>query len=147
MNRRLMLSIPAAMMLCACALTRTGYLHPVKGPLSTQQPPPVYAATASGILSGEITVKLPDGEICKGSWAFVPGSSPGSALAPAWDVVYGSGFYVSNVLGSKLYAHSGLSGDRGTHLELEIYKASNTERDPLLGVAEDQDGNIFKVSF
>jgi hypothetical protein len=107
----------------------------------------VYTATASGILSGQITVKLPDGEVCKGAWTFVPGSSAASSLAPAWDVVYGSGFYVSNVLGSKLYARSALTGGRGTHLDLEIYKASNTERDPLVGVAEDQEGNVFKVSF
>jgi hypothetical protein len=147
MKRLLILSLAAAMLLCACVLTRTGYLHPVTGPLSTQQPPPVYTATASGILSGKISVKLPDGETCTGTWAFVPGSSPGSSLAPAWDAVYGSGFYVSNVLGSKLYARSALSGNRGTHLDLEIYKASNTERDPLIGVAEDREGNVFKVSF
>jgi len=146
MNRLLLLPVIAALLLCGCFTTRNGYLHPVRGPLSTQQPPPVYTVRASGILSGEITVKLPDGEVCRGPWAFVPGASPASSLAPAWDAVYGSGFYVSNVLGSKLYAHSALTGDRGTHLDLEIYKASNTQSDPLLGVAQDQQGNIFKVS-
>lgn len=144
---KLLLLVVSLLALSGCFTTRTGHLYPVKGPLVTQQPQPVYTLTASGILSGDVTVRLPDGESCSGKWTFVSQGIADSSLASAWDVVYGSGFYVSHVLGSKLYARSTVSDGKGTQLNVEFYKASNTEHDPLLGVAQDQQGDIFKVTF
>jgi hypothetical protein len=100
----------------------TGRLYPVQGPLSTQTPPPVLVAKITGAFnSGNISVVLADGEVCKGRWATVtrPRVSSGAPLATAapaenmssiWDTVYGSGFYVAHVLGARLYAQAQLQG-------------------------------------
>jgi hypothetical protein len=57
----------------------------------------------------------------------------GAILASAEDVAYGSGFYVSHVLGGKRYARPRVSDGKGTQLNVEFHKASNTEHDPFSG--------------
>jgi len=110
----------------------------------------------SGILSGTISVTLENGEVCKGSWAFVSKSAPeksdsgsgGSAsgsMAADWDAVYGAGYYVAHVVGNRLYARSTLTGNRGTIIRAEFTNEHN-EAGQTKGVAEDNYGNVFKVS-
>ena len=98
--------------------SRTARLYPVQGPLSAQTPLPVLVAKVTGAFSpGTISVVLSDGEICKGRWTQVPPvqvpQGANTANAPAtngmssvWDTVYGSGFYVSHVLGARFYARA-----------------------------------------
>jgi hypothetical protein len=136
-----------------CILSVPGGFSPVQGPLSKQSPIPTYAATLSGLFSGSISVVLDNGEVCKGQWAFVsttPQSMSATAVTPIdmaadWDDVYGAGYFAAHVLGNKLYARATLTGNTGTVLHAEFSNENNT-RGNTKGVAEDNKGNIFKVS-
>jgi hypothetical protein len=138
------------------SLTAPGAFSPVEGPLSQQNPVPTYAAKMSGLLSGTISVVLDNGEVCKGSWAFVSRSPPAGTgttapiapplnMAADWDLVYGGGFYVAHVVGNKLYARATLTGNMGTVLNVELSNETNTPGNTK-GVAQDNHGNVFKVS-
>ena len=135
---------------------RTVRFYPVQGPLATQTPSPVAVGKVTGALnSGSFSVTLSDGEVCKGHWSVVPRPSKSSAapdnseMAAVWDTVYGSGFYTAHVLGAKLYARSQLAGDRGTKLEVEMYRpeGNSGEMTPIKGVGKDDKGNIYKLTF
>jgi len=146
--------IVTATTLAGCiSLSVPGRFSPVQGPLSKQSPVPPYTATMSGILSGTISVVLDNGEVCKGSWVLVSKTAPDKSssnsalinMAADWDSVYGSGYHVAHVLGTKLYARATLTGTMGTVLHAELSNKKNTTGNTR-GVAEDNKGNIFKVS-
>ncbi|MFI5098652.1 MAG: hypothetical protein ACHQT6_11830 [Candidatus Acidiferrales bacterium] len=160
-----MKSFLVPLLLCVSTLPgcgATARLYPVQGPLSLQTPVPIYVAKFTGAFySGNLSVVLADGEVCKGRWATLPrpntssdatAASAASAnnLAAEWDTVYGTGFYVAHVLGARLYARAMLTGSRGTLLNVEMYKSNNVENttvDAIKGVAKDDKGNIYKVAF
>lgn len=133
--------------------------YPVQGPLMMQTPVPVSRAKITGgagsifgvAMSGNITVTLQNGEVCKGRWELVT-TPPESPLQLEWDSIYGKGFYVSHVLGSDDYAQATLRGSGGTVLNAEMYSAETLEpsgkreQSPLQGVAKDNHGNIFKIA-
>lgn len=141
--------------------THNARLYPVQGPLSAQTPLPVLVAKITGAVTpGNISVVLSDGEVCKGRWAVVhPVKVPkgaNTATAPAtngmqsvWDTVYGSGFYVSHVLGTRYYAQAVASGDRGTVLNVEMYRPGGEPEgkrvSAIKGVAKDNKDNIYKL--
>ena len=143
--------------------SRTARLYPVQGPLSTQTPLPVLVAKVTGAFSpGSISVVLSDGEICKGRWTRVPpvqvpkGANTANApvtngMSSVWDTVYGSGFYVSHVLGARFYAQAVASGNQGTVLNAEMYRpVGEHENNPvsaIKGVARDNKDNIYKLVF
>src|SRR5262249_47541075 len=54
-----------------CSMATTAKLYPVKGPYSEQRPIPILKAQVQGVqgYSGDVTLTLPDGEICTGSWS------------------------------------------------------------------------------
>jgi len=149
-----LLGIPV---LCGCI--GTAHLYPIRGPLSAQTPPPILLGKVSGIArSGNISVTLADGELCKGRWALVPRSpaSPAAnvaanSLSSEWDTVYGPGFYVAHVLGMRFLARAVLPGNRGTTLTVEMYKPDNAPTDAspsfIKGVAKDTKDNIYKLVF
>jgi hypothetical protein len=136
-------------------------LYPVQGPLSAQTPLPVLVAKITGAFTpGDISVVLSDGEKCKGRWAMVPraqvpkGANTASApttngMSSVWDTVYGSGFYVAHVLGTRLYAQAVVTGNQGTVLNVEMYKPEGEhEGNPVSavkGVAKDNKDNIYKL--
>jgi hypothetical protein len=111
--------------------------------------------------SGNMSVVLGDGEVSKGRWSTVPraqvpkGATTANTLSAdgmpsVWDTVYGSGFYVSPILGTRLYARSVLTGDRGTVLNVEMYRPVTKEsniRDSIKGVAKDNKDNLYKLTF
>jgi hypothetical protein len=70
-------------------------------------------------------------------------------MSSEWDTVYGLGFYVSHVLGSKLYVQAALSGNKGTVLNVEMYRPEVVEgrniASSVKGVAKDNRGNIYKL--
>ena len=154
-----------AVLLCAALLagcSATARLYPVQGPLSQQNPAPVFVARMSdGLHSGNFNVVLDNGEACKGRWTQVPRpSKPSNAVTPEspspesmaseWDMVYGQGFYVAQVLGSRLYARAEITGNRGTVLHAEVYKPDKIEQQGIAsvrGVAKDDKGNIYKIAF
>ncbi len=108
-----------------------------------------------------MSVVLGDGEVCKGRWSTVPraqvpkgaataSTSSTDGMPSVWDTVYGSGFYVSHVLGTRLYVRSALTGDRGTVLNVEMYRPDNNEsniRGAIKGVARDNKDNLYKLAF
>jgi hypothetical protein len=117
--------------------------------------------------SGDFSAKLANGEVCKGHWTTVSrGRAPNNPAAtnpkPAepmkeeWDTVYGTGFFVANVLGSRLYGRGVAKGDKGTILTMEMFKdetrsdlvASNdVNTRAIKGVAKDDKGNVYKLVF
>jgi hypothetical protein len=150
MNHRYLSCIAMLVILCGCiSLSVKGGFSPIQGPLAEQSPLPTYSATMSGVLSGTISVALSNGEVCKGPWAFVSGKPTAGTtetvdLAAQWDTVYGSGYYVSHVLGNKLYARATLAG-KSTIMHVELTNENN-EPGHTRGVAQDNQGNVFKVS-
>jgi hypothetical protein len=160
MKSRLALLLLCLPVLSGC--TATARLYPVQGPLAAQTPSPVYVAKMTdGLHAGNFSAVLSDGEVCKGRWEIVArpktSGAPVSAndtakpnLASEWDIVYGPGYYVAHVLGSRLYGRAVVSGDRGTVLNVEIYKP-DTSKDATVssikGVAKDNNSNIYKVTF
>ena len=151
----------AAFTMLGCS--HTARLYPVQGPLSAQTPSPVLVGKITGAFnSGDLSVKLSDGELCKGRWSVVhpPQVAKGenAAVAPAsngmpaaWDAVYGQGFYVSHVLGTRLHAQAQLAGDKGTVLNVEMYRSTEEHAAnipaSIKGVALDNKENIYKVAF
>jgi hypothetical protein len=140
----------------------TARLYPVQGALSAQTPLPVLVGKITGVpfTPKDISVVLSDGEVCKGHWVIVhpvqvrKGSTTATAMTTngmqsAWDTVYGSGFYVSHVLGTRLYAQAVATGDRGTVLNVEMYKpeaeGEDTPSDAIKGIAKDNKDNIYKL--
>jgi hypothetical protein len=144
--------------------------------MAATAPPPILAAKMTGVFSdsGNMSVILPGGEICKGGWNLVssaPGqnspavnTTPAANLAPAWDTVYGPAFYTAHVLGSRLRASGTLTGNKGTTLNVELYRPETSELyrpetpelyrrytpdglSEIKGVATDNNGNIYKIVF
>ena len=151
--RRLTLSLLTFALLEGCSFSIMGHLYPVQGPLAQQTPLPVYVAKLTGARSaGHVAVTLPDGESCAGPWVMVPPGTAIGNLSAAWDLVYGKGFYVAQVLGTTWYAHADLTGPAGPCLAFEMRnlkpgsQAANVDTS-LLGVAQDPYGNVFKVTF
>jgi len=71
-------------------------------------------------------------------------------MSSIWDTVYGSGFYVSHVLGTRLYVQAVIPGNRGTVLNLEMYRPEERESNiigAIKGVAKDNKNNIYKLVF
>lgn len=148
-------------MIAMSGCTHTARLYPIQGPLSTQTPLPVLFAKITGAFTpGDMSVVLSDGEVCKGHWVIVhrvsspkgaaPANLPTTAGMPAvWDTVYGPGFYVSRVLGARLYAQAVATGNRGTVFNVEMYKSEgghdDTTTSTIKGVARDNKDNIYKL--
>jgi hypothetical protein len=143
--------------------SHTAHLYPVQGRLSEQNPPPVVVAKITGALSpGDFSAVLNNGEVCKGHFQEVaraktttvsnPATGPASSeMSSAWDAIYGPGFYVAHVLGARLYARAKAQGNRGTTLQVEIYRPEDVKGENLAaaikGVARDSDGNVYKIVF
>lgn len=139
----------------------TSYLFPIQGPTSTQRPIPVIPVSVEndvalaggnvGFMAGDISFSLPDGETFRGRWsreAYI-NSDPATLaqqretdIKSAWDIVYGDGYYVSNVLGSLIHSRAILKGSKGTNIQIEFNSAQPW---PTRGVAKDDKGNIYKL--
>jgi hypothetical protein len=132
---------------------RTGRLYPVQGPLAAQTAPPIYAAKMTGAFkSGNITITLANGELCKGAWGLVSRKPTDAGAASSvnwpkvWDAVYGRGYYTANVLGARLHVRSTLTGSKGTKLDVEMYRRDVPgQLTEIHGVAQDSGGNIYKI--
>ena len=161
MKSRLFVVLLAVSILSGCYANARFY--PVKGPLAAQAPLPVFTAKMTGLgNSGDISLALADGETGIGHWtrvapvqspngAVTSNASANSSMAALWDIIYGPGFYVSHVLGTRLYAEAVVTGDRGTVLNVEFYRDEREHHDDssrgLKGVAKDNKDNIYKVVF
>jgi hypothetical protein len=147
--RQLVLSVFTATLLTGCLVMVPGHLYPVQGSLAAQTPVPIYKVTLNGVLqSGSLTATLNNGEVCKGSWAAVHQDDPTAGnMSVEWDSVYGAGFFVANVLGNPVFARAVLIGTQGTTLNVEFYDPTPGQVIGVKGVAKDNKGNIFKLTF
>lgn len=151
-----LLATLSACLLSGCYIN--GNLYPLQGPLAAQTPTPVLHARMSGPFnSGALTVVLSGGEVCKGTWKMIgsnstPPTQESAGVAvnfpSAWDMIYGQGFYTANVLGNRLFAQSTLTGNKGTTLNVELYRSdAGQAAGDIKGVAIDSNGNLYKVVF
>ncbi len=157
MKPRLFIVLICTAILSAC--TFSGHVYPVKGPAASQSPVPVYDAKISGAFnSGTLTLKLADGEAGSGHWTTATtapapsgaaGDNPSAQMPAAWDTVFGDGYYNSHVLGQRLFVESTITTNRSTVVQVQLYRIRNGNENlgPIYGVARDNKGNIYKVSF
>jgi len=156
MKKYLMFVLFAVAFCWGCAAAR---MYPVKGPLSSHQPPPVYNAKLSATFySGTFSTALNDGEHFKVpmNMAVNAGPTPPS-LAAEWDSVYGAGYYKFKVLDAQLHLRGLATGSKGTVLQVELYenevrpvpavKGDHSSLIEMHGVAKDSNGNVYKVVF
>lgn len=125
----------AAVLLSGCA---TGHLYPVQGPLSAQKPPPTYAIKMER--ADLISARLGNGEVCHGTWLDIVKEDPSARDMQAdWDLVYGNGYFLANVLGHPGIARSVITCEKGTKVTFEF--------DSVKGVGKDNNGNVFRIMF
>ena len=71
-------------------------------------------------------------------------------MTTQWDAVYGQGDYVAKVLGQGQDAQGVLTGSNGLTVKMEVHasgSANPAHGTDVRGVAEDNKGNIYKVTF
>jgi hypothetical protein len=139
----------------------TFHLYPVHAPIIGQNPPPVIEAhiTQPASQLGVISLVLPDGEACQGTWLqdIATAPSQGAQLASwsgvmdlsiVWDEVYGAGYYLAKVVGARNFGHAVLKGVKGTIIRIDFlyFQSGNTVIEVARGVAKDDKGNIYKLS-
>jgi hypothetical protein len=137
-------------MLGGCAVMVPGHLYPVQGPLSKVSTPPIYTATLNGgvLPSGSITVHLAAGITCPGDWKAISRDDPTARqMSVEWDEVYGSGYFVANVLGKRTFARAVLTCTDAEKLNLEFLVVEPGKASSTIGVVSDGMGNVFKLSF
>ncbi len=136
--------------LSGCAVMVPGHLYPVQGPLSQKSPPPIYTARLNGsfLPSGSITVHMAGGNTCPGDWKAVSQADPtANQMAAEWDQVYGSGYFVAEVLGKRTFARGVLACSDGGKLNLEFLVVKPGDPSSAKGVVTDGMGNVFKLTF
>jgi hypothetical protein len=146
--------------LASLSVARAQRLYPVLGPATAQTPPPSFTAKLDLIHKPrKITLTQAGGETFEGTWSVVTASfanqkTPGTAagyppqpnLAFAWDLVYGQGFFMSNILGSQTVGTATATGSNGTVLQIEFQEEKlGTPVQSIFGVAVDNKGNVYKV--
>jgi hypothetical protein len=104
-----------------------------------------YPARMVGALSGQITVGLPGDGSCTGAWSLRGKQQQSFDLSADWDLIYGAGYRSAHVLGVREFVRTTLSCTGGSNLRMEMSNETNT-RGHTRGVAEDDHGNVFKVS-
>jgi hypothetical protein len=127
----------AAVLVSGCA---TGHLYPVQGPLLAQMPPPIYKIKTER--GDSISARLSIDEVCRGTWLDVVQEDPTAReMSAEWDLVYGKGFFLANVLGKIGIARAKLICSKDTTTTVEV------EFNSTIGVAKDSNGNVFKLTF
>jgi len=135
-----------ATVLGGCALLPvTGSFSPVRGPLADLKPTASYPAQMSGVLSGEIRVSLPGDGSCTGPWSLRGSQQQSFDLAADWDQVFGESYYTAHVLGVREFVRTTLNCTAGSVVHTELSNEKN-KRGNTWGVAEDDHGNLFKIS-
>jgi hypothetical protein len=151
--KRIALLILTSSLLTGCPsnlLVRVpGHLYQIEGSLTAQTPVPTYKVIMDGVgNSGTMTATLRDGEVCSGRWAPLRQDDPSAGqLSAVWDRVYGEGFFVAHILGASGDYRAVLAGNKGTTVTVEFYGLNAAQMSDVRGVAEDNNGNVFKLTF
>jgi hypothetical protein len=128
-----------------------GHLYPIQGPLSTQTPAPITAVSLlhdPGSDTGTLLAYPSEGEVCQGTLTPVMQSDTSADnMSAEWDLVYGQGFFVANVLGTPFFFRAVLDGNQGTRFNVQIYNSGPRHINAFKGVATDNKGNTFKLTF
>jgi len=160
--------VAALMLLCVCLISGCsipGNFYLIQGPSLAGETPATFSASLKGLIHPEgLSAVLANGEGFQGKWVSVSSGKrriqdasipPDPKLAAAWDKVYGQGFFVAHIVGTRFFARTMLTGSKGTVLQVEIYRrehdSDSDRRDAgpidIKGVAQDDKGNIYKVVF
>jgi hypothetical protein len=146
-------AIPLAAVLATlggCAMMVPGHLYAVQGPLAKESSPPIYSVSLNGGISpsGSLSVHMAQGITCSGAWNAVSQQDPSAQqMSAEWDEVYGSGYFVANVLGKRTFARSALTCTDSKNLSLEFLVVHPGNPSSTIGVAKDGAGNVFKLTF
>jgi len=155
----LRLALAIAAFALAVAPSHAQQLDPVKGPMALQAPGPFYEGSKGGGTYG-YSIKsdfqrvqsftYANGEILKGKSEWTTASAadaqtssgadsnlPQPNLTAAWDLIYGSGYYASNIAGKKILRGT-FTGDKGTTLQVQSV-------DNFVAVGVDNQGNLYKI--
>lgn len=135
--------------LTACSASVPVKMYPTKGPLSKLAPPPVIVATAEGVTSnsGALSLTLPSGASCEGTWSSVAPRMAGSS----WGTLFSQYGTAAGVSGSVAIVPGVNQGQfyavckDNTRIEGEFVTGSGTANGH--GVAKDSNGNIYKILF
>lgn len=143
MRLRLILAITLACASTGCAVGVI-HLYPVEASSAGQQPKSILSGTiiyAPG--SATISFQLPDGEKYSGPCTFGSPAGVNDDLKGTWDSVYGQGDYLAHVVGSPTHCTATLTGSKGTVFHVESY--NETAETPVKGIAQDSNGDIYKL--
>jgi hypothetical protein len=142
-------SIAVFAVLGGCAVMVPGHLYPVQGPLSKLSMPPIYAVSMNGsfLPSGSLTIHMAQGIKCSGTWKAVSQQDPSAnQMSAEWDEVYGSGYFVANVLGERTFARSAPTCSDSGKLSVEFLVVKPGVPSSTIGVVSDGVGNLFKLT-
>jgi hypothetical protein len=143
-------------LLTGCVVSAPGHLSPVGGSPATQVSMPAFTFTGDVAGATAIVCEHPkrvcnrggvlDGRAYQGPRKDLNPQDPaGGGLRAEWDLAYGPGFFVANVLGNSNVWHYSLTGVKGGSMEVEVLISSDA---PIaFGVARDDQGNVFKLAF
>lgn len=127
-----------------------GHLFPVRGPLSANAPLPSFDLTLKfhgGGEAGTLESTLTGNTSCKGPYQLVGATDPAaSSLAAEWNQVYGDGYFVANVLGSHSLAGGQMKCAFG-NVSVQFVVFHPGDMALSRGVAKDEAGNLYKVTF
>jgi hypothetical protein len=129
--------------------SQTVSMFPMSGPLKESRPAPVLKAKADNISSnsGKFSVTYPNGDQCTGRWSSVAPqmTSVGwGSLFSQYGAISGISTSVSNLPGINRGEAVAVCGS-GNQISVEFYTGSGTANG--VGVAKDEQGNIFKLIF
>jgi len=125
----------AALLVSGCA---AGHLYPVNGPLAAKTPPPIYSIKMEH--ADLISARLGHGEVCNGTWLDVVKEDPSARdMEAEWDLVYGKGYFLANVLGHLGVARATITCSKSTKVTFEF--------DSMKGVGKDNGGNVYRIMF
>jgi hypothetical protein len=120
------------------------HLYPVDASSVGQPQKPILSGTIIyAPVSATISFRLPDGEKFSGPCTFGSAAGVNDDLKVTWDSVFGQGDYLAHVIGSPTHCTATLTGSQGTVFHVESY--NETAGTPLKGVAQDSNGNIYKL--
>lgn len=148
MHARTLMALWALGMSLGCSATAR--LHPVSSPEGRPGGPGILQADLHFVglgRRGQVSLEAPDGQRYSGTFAFLPaGGEQPRDLAGVWDQVYGPGYFVSQVLGTR-WAVANLAGSRGGTLAMAFGRPSNKGGAALQGIARNGQGVVYKVVF
>jgi len=152
-------SCSVLLLLLTFGCLRTARMYPVSGPILNDHPQIIIAEFKDyGSGNGEVTVKLPDGELLQGEYSTVPQgsmsfstsssngmvSASGSGIAITafdWSNTYGNSFSVANMQ----CGQATCIGNKGTALSVEYAVSAMTGHG--YGIGKDNKGNIYRIQF